>query len=535
MRKRQQRKKPWLWMAAGAMLVALVIGGYTLYTRYVALPEKAEITSIAVLPFEDMSPEKDQEWFCEGISDAILTALTHVGELQVPGRTSSFSFKGKDTSFAEIGRQLNVEAVLEGSIMKSGNRLRITAQLINVSDGYHLWAEEYDREMEDVFDIRDEISLTIVNELKVKLLGEEKVAIEKRPTENIEAFALYLQGRHFWNLRSGPQINEMLRKGLDYFQQAVEKDPDYALAYTGIADSYHKLGFGHHLPREEAYREAEKAAKKALELDNTLAEVHVSLGTISLMQDKNFTTAEREYKRAVELNPNSALAHYWYGGYLITMGKYNDALDKYKRARMLDPLDWKSHRDIIRSYRHMGIYDEAIKECYKAIELFPKYRGTANFYHQLINIYYEQGKYLEMLPVVQLARENLGNSTWGEMWLGSIYALSGERSKAEQILQKGEDLWLKAWIYSELGEKEKVEEILNELIEQSKKEDISPWAMAYIYEYWDELDKAMDWLEKFYEEDTDMLLNNIRLFELYNKDIRSHPRYKALLKKMGLE
>ncbi|MFC1693247.1 hypothetical protein ACFL1R_07060 [Candidatus Latescibacterota bacterium] len=532
LRKRQQRKKPWLWMAAGAMLVALVIGGYALYTRF-GVQEKS-VPSIAVLPFINMSTDPDQVPFCDGMSEEIINALTNVGGLRVIARTSAFFFKGKDYKIQDVGKELNVETVLEGSVRKADNQLRITAQLINVADESHLWSDTYNRELEDVFAIQEEISLAIVEALKVKLLDKEKAAIEKRYTEDTDAYQLYLLGRHYWNLRSGPQKEEMLRKGLDYFQQAIKKDPDYALAYTGIADSYHQLGFFGYMPSEEAYRKGKEAVEKALELDDTLSEVHVTLGWIGEFKDMDFPAAGREYKLAVELNPNSVNAHYYYGGYLQNMGRYNESLDEAKRARMLDPLDPRNYRDIADNYWHMGRYDEAIKECYKGIEIFPEYGWL---YNNLILILCEQGKYNEALKAVQLARVNLGNSTRGERLLGSIYALSGERAKAEQIIAKLQiegDLVSIAYIYIDLSEKEKAEGILQELIEQSKKGIITPRTIARIYTYWGEFDKAVDWMEKAYEEQPHETYHGLRFIILNNIDILSHPRYKALLKKMGL-
>ena len=223
--------------------------------------------SIAVLPFSDMSPEKDQEWFCDGMSEEILNALVNVEELRVVARTSTFAFKGKHEDIREIGRKLNVETVLEGSVRKAGNRLRITAQLINVENGYHFLSERFDRDMEDVFAIQDEISLAIAETLKVKLLQKEKTAIEKHPTEDIEAYNLYLQGRYNYNKGDW-------EKGLEYCQQAINKDPSFALAYAGIAEGYSRI---------EKKDEARTAVEKALQIDDTLAEAHTVLAWLNLI------------------------------------------------------------------------------------------------------------------------------------------------------------------------------------------------------------------------------------------------------------
>ncbi|MFC1692003.1 tetratricopeptide repeat protein [Candidatus Latescibacterota bacterium] len=532
-----------------AVIVAVIAVGYALYMHYstkeilteTVVPTTEEIIekkpSIAVLPFVNMSDDPEQEYFCDGMAEEIINALTNVGGLRVIARTSAFFFKGKDVKVQDVGKELNVETVLEGSVRKADNQLRITAQLINVADESHIWSDAYNRELEDVFAIQEEISLGIVEALKVKLLEKEKAAIEKRPTENPEAWALYLQGCHFWNLRASSQQEEMLRKGLDNFQKAVEKDSDFALAYTGIANSYHELGYYGYMSIEEAYRKGKEAVDKALDLDDTLAEVHVSLGLISQKIDNDFPAAGKEFKRAVELNPNSVIAQYYYAQHLEIMGRDNDALEEFKRAQELDPLDRSYYYRIALSYLYLDRYDEAIKECYKGIEIFPEIDGW--LYYKFLELLISQRKYNEALEVVQLARENLEDSTWGERSLGNIYALSGERAKVEQILaklQKEEYLVYIAYIYIDLGEKEKAENILQELIEQSKKGIINPDTIAHIYAYWGELDKAMDWFEKTYEEQPDRLVRpSIRFAELCNKNIRSHPRYIALQKKRWRE
>ena len=280
---RQQKKvSPVVWVLVGVVVVALVVGGFVVYQRSVqeqVETEAQKIKSIAVLPFRDMSPKKDNEWFCDGIADAILSKLTFVGDIKVPASTSSFSFKGKDTSIIDIGKQLYVESVLEGSVIKSGNRLRITAQLIKADDGFHIWSETYNRETDDVFPLIEEIFLEVVNALKVTLKTDEKSAIEKRYTENTEAWNLYQQGRFFWNKRTDEDAQQ---NALSNFQQAIEKDPKYALAYAGLADTYIIMGYYDFMPPEDASQKGKAAAGKALELDDTLAEAYGSLAFVSL-------------------------------------------------------------------------------------------------------------------------------------------------------------------------------------------------------------------------------------------------------------
>ena len=306
--------------------------------RTATADEQAAVTkskpSIAVLPFVNMSADPEQEYFCDGISEVIIDALTHVEDLHVVARTSAFMFKDNREDIREIGKKLNVASILEGSVQKAGNRLRISAQLVNIADGYHLWSEKYDRNIEDIFAIQDEISLAIVEALKVKLLKKEKAAIVKRHTDNYEAHSLYLLGRHYWNFRT----EEQMLKGLDYFRQAVDKDPDYALAYTGIADSYNTLAHHGFLYPYEAYPKAKEAVTKALEIDDMLSEAHAALGFIRLYFDWDWIETEREYKQAFDLNTNYAFTHHCYALYLSSMGRLDESIAESRRAQELDPL-----------------------------------------------------------------------------------------------------------------------------------------------------------------------------------------------------
>lgn len=255
--------------------------------------------SIAVLPFADVSRRRELEYLCDGFAEEIINALSKVEAFRVVARTSAFSFKGRNEDVRTIARRLNVDTLVEGSVRKEGSQLRVTVQLINGADGYHVWSERYDREMKDVFAIQDEITLSIVNKLRLTLLGTEKEAIVKRHTEDVEAYNLYLKGRYFWNRRTETGF----LKSLEYYRQAIERDPDYALAYAGIADSYDLLGWYGHLVPQEAFPRARASATKARELDDTLAEAHASLGWISANYDWDWAAAEREYKRALKVHP----------------------------------------------------------------------------------------------------------------------------------------------------------------------------------------------------------------------------------------
>jgi len=456
--------------------------------------------SIAVLPFINLSADPEQEYFCDGISEEIINALTHVQGLNVVALTSALAFKGKLEDIREIGRKLNVEKLLEGCVQKVGNRLRISAQLINVADGYHLWSEQYDREMEDVFAIQDDISMAVVEELEIKLLGKEKTAIVRRYTENLEAHNLYLMGRYFWNKRYEVGLN----KGIEYFQQAIDKDPNYALAYAGIADSYNIMGFWGYLPPNEVFPKARSAARKALKIDDTLAEAHTSLGWISANYDFDWPTAEREYKQAIALNSGYATAHNWYSVYFMNMGRFNEALEENKRAEELDPLSIVTHYVAGEILRCMGRYDEAIEHFQKTIEIEPHF-GVGYCYLGLA--FSQKSKYKEAITALQKSIELTEGLSWPEGILGYIYALAGERDKAGQIILQ--------------------------MKKRSKDRYIALPSIALIHAGLGETDKAIKLLEKAREERSSLLLFS-KLFREKGIFI-SDARYIALLKKIGLD
>ncbi|MCJ7581901.1 MAG: tetratricopeptide repeat protein [Candidatus Aminicenantes bacterium] len=293
-----------------------------------AIPLPADKSSVAVLPFEDLSPQQDQGYFCDGLADELINRLTKIESLKVPARTSAFSFKGKELDIQDIGKQLNVEMVLEGSLRKAGNKLRITVQLVKVSDGFPLWSEKYEHDEADIFALQDEISLAIVDNLKIKLLGEEKEELVKHHTKNLEAYNLYLKGRHLWYKRN----EDGFKKAVNYFEQAIEKDPNFALAYAGLADAYNMLVTYHILSPKEGYPRAEKTAIKALEIDSGLAEAYTALAWISERYKWNLEEAESTYKHAIQLNPRYVHAHTWYAWCLVAMGKYAEAITEFETA-----------------------------------------------------------------------------------------------------------------------------------------------------------------------------------------------------------
>lgn len=336
--------------------------------------------SIAVLPFTNISADPEQEYFCDGITEELINTLTQIKDLRVVARTSAFSFKGKNTDIREVGKTLNVNKVLEGSVRKAENHLCITAQLVNVADGYHLWSERYDCDMKDIFDIQDEITLAIIDKLKIKLLGEEKKVIVKRYTDNPELHSLYLLGLFHWN-KFTP---EGFKKSEEYFEQAIRKDQNYALAYAGVAEVNVFNTFFMNITPKEAMQKAKRYLEIALELDDNLAEAHAVLSRVHVFYDWDWEKADQEFKRALELNPNSAIIHSHYSDFLSISGQHDKAIPMVKRARELDPLSIYINYTAGERIFHAGKFDEAIEDLEKTLAMEPH-----NFYtHMLLGFSY---------------------------------------------------------------------------------------------------------------------------------------------------
>lgn len=385
--------------------------------------------SIAVLPFLNLSGDPENDFFCDGLSEELLNVLAQVENLKVAARTSSFLFKGKETDIKVIGGKLNVSNILQGSFRKSGNRVRITAQLINVADGFHLWSDRYDRQMEDIFDIQDEISLAILEALKVKLLGNEKDKILKRYTDNTEAYQLYLQGRFHYNKWMGASG---YMKAIEYYNEAIEKDEDYALAYSGKAACYLNLWFFGHLPPEQTLPQLKEATFRTIAIDDKIAESHVSFARMKFWYEWDFIGAELEFRKAIELNPNNAEAHEQFGMMLGILRRNIDAAKHAAKAIELDPFSlminwgagWISW--LIDDLEKMDHFAR------KLIEMEPSFFGGHIILGTLCWI---SGKYEEALSELKLSCE-LENGPFTLSWLGCIYGTTGEEQKAREILAK---------------------------------------------------------------------------------------------------
>jgi len=478
------------------VVIALIIAAIIIWQL---LPKKEAVSiipsdkaSLAVLPFVDLSPKKEHEYLCDGIAETLINALSGVKDLHVPARTSAFYFKDKKTDIREIGQKLNVEAVLEGSVQVVGDRLRMTARLSNVADGYQLWSESYERGFEDVFAVQDDIAQEIVKILKIKLIGEKELQIVKHYTENREAYDLYMRGLYLLNKRG----RENLEKAIEYFQSAIEKDPYYALAHAGFAETYVTLGdTAWYLPSSEAFPRAREAAQKALEIDDSLAEAHTALAQVKYIFDWEWQSAKEEFELAIALNPNYAVAHKEYGEYLTKLERYDEALKEFKRAQELDPFSLPILALVGWSMYYSGMFDQAIEQYEKVLEMDPNFILAQAYLADSIR---EKGMYEEALEWNQKANR--------PYHVGITYARMGKIAEAQQVLIK--------------------------LLEKSKQE-MSPYNIAALYFEMGDEDRGFQWLKRAYEY-RDHYMAFLKI-DPYFKGVRSDPRFTALLKKIGLE
>ena len=454
--------------------------------------------SIAVLPFANLSTDEENEYFADGITEELLNALAKLDGLKVAARTSSFVFKGRNVPIDSVARALNVAHVLEGSVRKAGSRVRITAQLIEAENGYHLWSETYDRELKDIFAVQEDIARAITDALQIRLAGLGTAPLVTRPTEDIEAYELYLKGRYHWNLRT----DTGLRTAVKYFEQALNRDPTYAQAYAGLADAYSLLGYFGDLPPKEAYPKARSAAERALRLDPTLAEAHTSLAYLRMVQDFDWEGAERGFRRALALQPNYATAHHWYAFHLLWTGQIEEALREIQRATELDPLSPAIEDDVWHIRYFARQYDTVIEHFRKLpvderMRVFP-------LDHYLPTLV-EKGLYEE--AIAEFRKWQAANDEPSlEPWLAYPYARMGRRAEALQLLGNrlenctdGPCLFHTAQVYTALGEK----------------------------------DRAFEWLEWAYEK-RDSFLTYLKIAPGLDP-LRSDPRFTALLRKVGLE
>jgi TolB-like protein/Flp pilus assembly protein TadD len=500
----QPKKRTWIFVVIIGALVSTALfflGRYSAENKVTSgrpggpsVPEK----SIAVLPFDNLSRDPDNAYFAEGIQDEILTRLAKVADLKVISRTSTQRFKSAPSDLRDIAKQLGVMHILEGSVQKANDQVRVNVQLINAATAAHLWADTYDRKLTDIFAVESEIAKSIADALQAKLSSSAEHVLASRPTEDPEAHELYLKGRYFWNRRTGAN----LQKAVGYFERAIEKDPRYALAYSGLADChvllpvYPELGT---YPRDEMPK-ALTAAHKAVELDDTLAEAHTSLGR-ALASDLQLSAAISEFKRAIELNPSYATAHQWFGECLQSRGRVKDALAELKRAQEVDPLSLVNNALVGFALDTVGQSDEAIAQLRRTIELDPSF---ANSHALLGNVLEHQGNLEE--AVVEYEKANSLNADPINLaQLARAYFLVGRKAEAQQLWDKLKSL--------------------------SQQQYVPAYSMAVVQLAFGDKDEAIRLLEKSFEDhapfdssDLGWILIDHRLDPL-----RSDPRFKNLI------
>src|SRR5438552_2456612 len=494
-------------IVAVTIALAVVAAGLFVYqllrSKSTSTPRQGEAAtvpnkSIAVLPFDNLSRDPDNAYFCEGVQDEILTRLAKVADLKVISRTSTQHFKSAPENLPQIAKQLGVAHILEGSVQKASDQVRVNVQLINAMTDAHLWADTYDRKLTDIFSVESEIAKTITETLQAKLTGSEKSLITKTPTVNPEAYELYLKGRFFWNKRTGAD----LLKSIDYFKQAVEKDQKYALAYAGLADAYVLLPpYGAASP-SESFPQAEAAARKALELDDTLAEAHTSLGQVLLFYDLDFAGSTREFERAIALDPNYATAHHWYGsGPPLALGQFDRAITEGKRAVELDPLSLICNADLSWTYFFARRYNEAEAQVRKTLEM------DSRFYVA----HYYLGEVLQ--------------------FKGQLTEAIAEYKKAAELDDDPFVLGLLAQAYAKLGQRDEALKMLGQLQQLATRRYVTSYSFALVHIALGEKDKAIDWLERSYRDRAGPDIALIKV-DPFLDPLRGDPRFESLVQKI---
>lgn len=485
-----------LYVGAAAFLILLIVIGISLFKG-----GREAIESIAVLPLKNLSGDSEQEYFADGMTEALISNLTQLGALQrVISSTSVMQYKGVLKPLPEIARELNVDAIIEGSIMRSGQRVRITAQLIEAKTDRNIWSKSYERDMSDILAVQSEMARAIAKEIKIVVTPAEKALLARSRPTNPEAYQMYVKGRHFWKRRS----EEDIKKAIDSFHQAIDIDPAYALAYVGLADAYNMLGRYSLASPKEIYPKAKAAALKALEIDETLAEAYTSLAFVKYRYDWDWFGAEADYNWAIGLNPSYATAHNWYGSLLMNIGRFNEALKEKKRAQELDPLSLHISTSLGALFYYSRRYDQAIKELKKVIDIDANFSAAHSY---LGDAYLQKSLFEDAIKEYQMAVTSSGGMVVYIAALGHSYAVAGKRDEALKIL--------------------------NELLEQSKKMYVPKYEIALIYAGLGEKDKAFEFLEKAYVDRASFLV----IFKVDPRldGLRSDPRFTALQERIGLE
>ncbi len=492
--KKSARSRAWIYVVviAGVISVSLFFLGRYTATSKQSVSVELSAKSIAVLPFVDLSQAKDQEYFCDGISEEILDALAKVEGLRVVARTSSFSFKGKNADMSEIAQKLNVQNVLEGSLRREGNRIRITAQLINARNGFHIWSDTFERELQGVFAVQDEITRSIVDALKIKLA----VAPPVRTPESTEAYDLYLKGLYY----SNKSDEENLRKSLILFQQALDKDPNFSRAWTGIAKAWEQLADAYVRPLE-AYPKVKEAAWKALALDDMDAEAHCYLGEAKFLIDRDVAGGEAEIKRALQLDRNSATAHFSMSWLKLDQGDCDEGVKQIQEAEKLDPLSPMIISSAAERYIAADRLDDAISAGKRVLQVDPNY---IYFDSALADAYREKGDLQEAVALYEKAQTVTHSPSAGL-----------------------------AITYAKMGRLEDARRVLNQRIEKSRQQYVAADSIAAVYVALGDKEEAFRWLERAFDEHSAPMYDMACHPKF--RALRSDPRFADLLRRMGVD
>ena len=493
------RARLWL-LVTGMAVLALLSVTYVLIRSHAGNSRQAKISSLAVLALKNLEGDSTQEYLADGMTEALIGRLSGIRDLRVISRTSVMRFKDTQLSVPEIARTLRVDAIVEGSVIREGSRIRVHAQLIRGATDEHIWSEEYPREYRSLLEVQEEVGRRIAEQIQISLTPEDRARLASTHPVDPEAHENYLKGRYYFNLRTGDALN----KSIASFQQAIARDSRYALAYSGLADAYAVLGFRGGFPSKDALSLAKTAALKAIELDETLTEPHASLAFIAETHEWDWATAEREYKRALELNPSDARTHNWYAGYLMYVGRFDDGISEARCARDLDPLSLPINNALAGRLLAGSRYDEALKQVQKTLELDAHFAPA----HQTLGwVYLHSGKQEEAIREFQNALRLSGTADADlQLDLGIAYAMTGKRDEARRILAKLENLHEQGGVPS--------------------------GSVAILHGALGESNEAFAWLEKAYEERDPQLtyIKAGRRFEPLRKD----PRFAELVHRLGL-
>src|SRR5437879_4238128 len=497
----RSKKRTWIYVVAigAAFSIGLFfVGRYTARNTASAARTELSVKSIAVLSFGNLRRDPDNAFFAEGVQDEILTRLAKVADLKVIAHTSTQKFKSAPADLRDVAKQLDVTNILEGSVQKVNDQVRVNVQLINALTNAHLWADTYDRKLNDIFAVESEIAKTIADTLQAKLTGSEKQMMAAQPTSNTEAYELYHKGKSLWEKRSGDNIP----KAIAYYEQAIAQDPNYALAYAGLAKAYILLPFYAGADRLDAFSKAKDAALKALRLDSNLAEAHAALGKVLFFSEIDLTGAMREYKRAIELQPNDATAHHWLGNdTLAALGRFEEAIAQGKRAVELDPLSPVINTDFGTIFYYAHRYEESAMQLRKTLEIDPTF-----FY----------------------AHFNLGIALQAA---GDLSGAIAEYEKGKQLSDNPYVSMLCAQAKAYAGDKDAALQMLTELDEISKHREVVGYLRALLYLSLNNKDEALRWLEQGFEERDGSNISWIKVDPLLDS-LHGDPRFEALVQKV---